>query len=309
MGLHAVACEATGAVSRGHTTVKLVHADIYRAAGARVYVEQHPEGHPERRPADLLVSGILPKPMSIDETIWSRYADGPDPLDAVVSRKVAAGKAICQLEGWIYRVFGADVYGAMHPLARTLMTKLAGIIKSKCGDVLPNARQQVWRSVSAAILSRAAGQLARHADRLRELPPDVRGTLGIQDEALSAEPDAANDGGSSVGSDDAVDCEQLADDNLNALALMVEDEDPIDQLRHHECSSNSVRAELPVENNTADDPAMPTSNLGIRIRVRPADQPDASAPATSQVIAWEDKELGARVWVPSDQGPSPIIPD
>jgi hypothetical protein len=35
-GLHAVACEAAGAVGRGHTAVKCVLAEMYRAAGARV---------------------------------------------------------------------------------------------------------------------------------------------------------------------------------------------------------------------------------------------------------------------------------
>ena len=58
-GLHAVACEASGHVPRGHTGVKCVLAELYRAAGARVELEQHTDDRPDRRPADLLVLGIF----------------------------------------------------------------------------------------------------------------------------------------------------------------------------------------------------------------------------------------------------------
>ena len=72
--------------------VKCVLAKMYRAAGARVEMEQHTDARPDRRPADLLVSGVFPKPCAIDPTVWSRRGDGPDPVDAVVQCKVAAGK-------------------------------------------------------------------------------------------------------------------------------------------------------------------------------------------------------------------------
>ena len=87
------------------------------------------------------------------------------------------------------------MYGALHPVARQMVAKLAGMVERKCptereGD----QRQQVWRSISAAVVSRAAGQLARHAAVLSSLPaPSSAGcdTLGISSGASAHQPGAA----------------------------------------------------------------------------------------------------------------------
>ena len=180
-GIHAVACAATGAGARGHTIVKCVLAEVYRATGSRVEMEQGPDDRPER-PADILVTGLLPRPLAIDVTEWSRPSDGADPLDGAVNRKVANQKAMCQQQGWSFRVWAADVYGAMHPTARRMVTRLAGLIESRYATAVPGqGRQRVWRSISAAVVARAASQLVRHAvaleNRVSSSKPDA--VMGI----------------------------------------------------------------------------------------------------------------------------------
>lgn len=226
LGLHAAACEASGAVARGHTAVKCVLADLYRAAGAHVDTEQGPEDR-NRRPADLLVSGPFPKPWAIDNTIWSRHTDGPDPLDAVVQRKVAAGKRMCQRQGWTYRVWAADVYGCMHPDARKIILKLAGMVERKCpthGE--GQQRQQVWRSVSAAVISRAAGQLARHAAVIS--PPralsEGADTLGIPHDACVDQPGVCDYGQS----EDEAESDNVLDEDVPAEEAQGEEAAPME---------------------------------------------------------------------------------
>jgi len=171
-GLHATACLATGAAARGHTVVKWVLGSVYRAAGGHVEFERSTAAHPERRPADLLVCGVSPRPLAIDVTVWSRFADGTDPLDKVVADKVTTSAAICKREGWAFRPWAADVYGAVHPVARLMVSKVARLVNqqrplAQCGSSPPG--HLVWRAVSAAVIARAASQHLRHALALSPL--------------------------------------------------------------------------------------------------------------------------------------------
>ena len=97
--------------------------------------------------------------------------------------------------------------------------KLGGIIQRKAFGMADDAKKHVWRSLSAAIISRAAGQLSRHADRLSELSINVQNALGIQSLAQSAEPDALDNDMDSEASE-AVASSDGQDDGLNALATM-----------------------------------------------------------------------------------------
>jgi hypothetical protein len=164
-GRHAVACTLSGAASKGHTVVKRVLGDLFRLAGYEVDMEQGPKNSDERpRPADVLITGFRPKPLAVDTTIWSRLLYPTDPLDAVVEGKMAHHKPICAEMGWLVAIFAADVYGAMHPYAQQLMAKLALRVAAKgyLGD-FKRDYSAAWSSISAAIVSRAASQLLRHA--------------------------------------------------------------------------------------------------------------------------------------------------
>ena len=191
-GRHAVACTLSGAASKGHTVVKRVLGDLFRLAGYEVDMEQGPKETDERpRPADILVKGFRPKPLAVDTTIWSRLLYPADPLDAVVDAKLAHHKPICATLGWLVAVFAADVYGAMHPLAQQLAAKLALRVASRgfMGDFRRDY-SAVWGAISAAIVSRAATQLLRHAlpaDDESEFFDEVLGTspAGLPDPAVA----------------------------------------------------------------------------------------------------------------------------
>ena len=183
-GLHATACHATGATSSGHNVVKLVMGTIYRAAGATVDFEQSTPQNAQRRPADLLVRGISARPLAIDVTIWSRTVSNNDPLDKALEAKVMASAGDCRLAGWTFKVWAADVYGAIHPLARRMVSTLSGVLAKQRPladlDFVP-PRQLVWRGLSAAVVSRAASHHLRHAVALSaaSVAEPVEDILGI----------------------------------------------------------------------------------------------------------------------------------
>ena len=112
-------------------------------------------------------------------------------------------------------MWAADVYGALHPITRQLTAKLAGMVELNCPSGREGEqRQRVWKSASAAIISRAAGQLARHSAMLCPLPvPSSAGcdTLGIPSGASARQPGAA------VWMSQAVDDEMAEDADQNDL--------------------------------------------------------------------------------------------
>jgi hypothetical protein len=163
-GLHAVACSMTGPTAVGHSVVKRVLGTVYREAGATVDFEQ-PRQRNGLHPADLLVSGLTVKTTAIDLIIWSYHHDGPDPLDAVVERKLKKNKPLCVAKGWQCKPWAADVYGGLHPAARQMLARGAREVAKRNADSPPafaSSRQMVWRAVSTAVLSRAAVHLVRH---------------------------------------------------------------------------------------------------------------------------------------------------
>ena len=269
-GIHAVACAATGAGARGHTIVKCVLAELYRATGSRVEMEQGPDDRPNR-PADILVTGLFPRPLAIDVTEWSRPTDGPDPLDGAVTRKVTNQKAMCQQQGWMFRVWATDVYGAMHPTARRMVARLAGLIESRCVTAVPGqGRQRVWRSISAAVVARAASQLVRYAAVLEN-----RGSC-------SSKP------GEALGISNDMNVDQ-----------------PDDTSEDEPCSgedSDTGEAGAPTTGPAAVTEESDQLQGGIRVRVRPAATsgteapgPDARPLGPIRRPVWSDGE-GARVW-------------
>lgn len=164
-GLHAVTCKISGAAGRSHSLVKFLLANLYRAAMCTVEVEQGPDCS-RKRPADILVRGCNPLPLALDVTIWTRLLASLDVLDAVVARKLAAGKAACEEEGWRLRVWAADTYGALHPSTRPMVNKLISMLKSQLPWKSPEqVSQEVWTAISAAVVSRAAVQLVRHSEK------------------------------------------------------------------------------------------------------------------------------------------------
>jgi hypothetical protein len=170
LGVHAVTCQATGATPRGHSTVKFLLGSLFRAAGCHVEFERGPAAA-TTRPADILVHGAGPRPLAVDTSIWTHVRDE---LDAVVARKVASSKAVCAREGWQFAVWAADTWGGLHPTARRLITRLIKMLQARF-DCQPAAQiaNDVWSAVTAAVVSRAAGQFRRHLEALPTVAPNV----------------------------------------------------------------------------------------------------------------------------------------
>ena len=162
LGRHAVMCSVTGAAGRGHSVVKFLLANLYRAARCgSVDLEQGPAGS-AKRPADLLITGAGARPLALDVTVWTRLSDANDVLDAVVNRKLERGKAECTAAGWRLRIWAADTYGAVHPATRPLVGKLISLLRVQSPWKDPDLiSQEVWSALSAAILARAASQHCR----------------------------------------------------------------------------------------------------------------------------------------------------
>ena len=233
-GRHAVSCHLSGAAGRGHNVFKLTLASLYRLCGCEVsvFTEQGTEGSSER-PADILVKGFQARPLAIDTTVWSRHLYHSDPLDAVVAAKLAHHKPLCSREGWTVRVCAADVYGFLHPLTTPVIQALAKRVAAKkfIGDAKLEAKA-VWSAVSAAVVSRAASQLLRHAaDDSNE----------DEDEVLGDQPTVPGQSTSSPA--------------VNAVCS--EDEDvpmgPADEGSTEDCPMDVVHADLPL----ADNPTHP----------------------------------------------------
>ncbi len=153
-------------------------------------------------------------------TIWTRLLGTCDPLDAVINRKLANGKAACEKEGWRLKIWAADSYGALHPSARPLVGKLIKLLQARLPWKAPElVASEVWSALSAAVLARPASQLSRHAFLLQascqampggdvadvsdsdraaeeESPPSLSGSLPLSSvlgtsTGASVQPDAA----------------------------------------------------------------------------------------------------------------------
>ena len=186
-------------------------------------MEQHTDLNPNLRPADLLVFGLFPRPLALDVTVWSRHSDGADTLDVVVQRKNAAAKTKCNRQGWTFQPFAADVYGALHPNARRLISRLAGILQRSATDA--NLSLHVWMSLSAAVVSRAAGQLARHSAFLansEDFPEQPSDTLGIPSDSVVGQPGVTGEG------EEASDDDEQEEAIAQATAAAAVPDDPID---------------------------------------------------------------------------------
>ena len=89
-----------------------------------------------------------------------------DPLNKAIEGKVMASAGDCRLAGWTFKVWAADVYGAIHPLARRMVSTVARLITKQrplADEDVVASGQLVWRGLSAAVVSRATSHHLRHA--------------------------------------------------------------------------------------------------------------------------------------------------
>ena len=167
LGIHAVCCQRTGNISRGHTTLRDTLAEILRRAHCEVLLEQSPAGSKDR-PADILVHGLADHPLAIDVTVVtpsrpSAIPSATEPMDQAATAKSERSAELCGRTGWKFRPFVADTYGGLRCDSRHLISSL---ISRRSGKLDPHAPLQVggavWSAVTMAAVSRAGVQLARH---------------------------------------------------------------------------------------------------------------------------------------------------
>ena len=116
--------------------------------------------------------GFLGKPVAIDFTIFTRpltevFGSKGDVLDRAATAKHVKYDGACAEAAWKMLPFPCDTYGALHPDARHVVSKvIRRLVEARSGDLSADSASlatNVWRAVTAAVVSRAAVQLARHA--------------------------------------------------------------------------------------------------------------------------------------------------
>ena len=168
LGIHATTCQRSGAITRGHNTLRDCLARLFSEAGISVEMEQSPADMPDRRPADILLLNWKGKRLAIDCTLIT-----PVRLSAMVNvllpdeatrLKIRKNTAPCASAGWTCKPFVADVFGALHADARKL---LAELIARHASDFQPLTRgaagRTIYSTITGAAVARAAIQIARHA--------------------------------------------------------------------------------------------------------------------------------------------------
>ena len=169
-GCHAVMCTRSGCAARGHTVVKEVMFSLFQEAGWRAEKECATRGHPDLRPADVLVHNYNNgRAAAIDFTVYARgVSETVDSLDQAVQAKMVKYDAVCGQEGWKFVPFAADTFGALHPGARQVVSRVIDALVKRKEAKFPLALfpcgTLVWRAIGSAVIARATGQHARHAE-------------------------------------------------------------------------------------------------------------------------------------------------
>ena len=93
-GHHAVCCQRTGTIGRGHTALRDTLFEILRLAGYDVELEQRTADCAERRPADILVKNWKGRPLAIDVTVVTlTHTSAPQTSQRLVMDDAAILKA------------------------------------------------------------------------------------------------------------------------------------------------------------------------------------------------------------------------
>ena len=169
-GVHAVTCQRSGAISRGHTTLRDTVAELFTIAGLPVTPEQHLPQSLDR-PADLLLSSWRGRTVALDFTIitptrtsavkTTTTTSVTTLMDQAAEQKIKKSQEACRAAGWVFQPFVADTFGALRSNARTFVTRFIKNYHHRIADDEQQAGKAVWSAISAAAISRAAQQLGR----------------------------------------------------------------------------------------------------------------------------------------------------
>jgi len=96
-------------------------------------------------------------------------------LDEAAMRKSCKYADACQKEGWVLKPFIVDTFGALRADAKTIVNQIIGQLEGKDypATITATVAEDVWRGVSAAIISRATKQLVRATSFASVLPTNA----------------------------------------------------------------------------------------------------------------------------------------
>ena len=170
VGVHAVTCTRSGDITRGHTVLRDTVLQIMRNAGFSAEPEQQLPDHPERRPADVLVTGWKGRTLAVDFTIVTPIrassnlpaSSSTTLLDQVAGIKLRQSQALCRAAGWDFHPFVADSFGALRCDSREFVSF---VIPQRSSRFFPlssaSAGRAIWSTIAAAVVRRAAAAFAR----------------------------------------------------------------------------------------------------------------------------------------------------
>ena len=136
--MHAVTCQRSGAISRGHSALRDTVAELLTRDGISTVPEQRLPNSLDR-PADLLVSSWHGCTMALDFTIITPTRASASPfssstttlLDQAAKQKQQKSRQQCEAAGWRFQPFVADTYGALHAEAREFVSNFISRYHSK----------------------------------------------------------------------------------------------------------------------------------------------------------------------------------
>ena len=179
-GVHAVTCQRSGFISRGHTLLRDTVGELLAKADIAAAKEQNLPNSAER-PADILVSSWGGRTIALDFTIvtpsrassTTSSTSNTTLMDQAAAQKQNKSQLACEAAGWVFQPFVADTYGALRTNARSFISHF---IQKNHHKFYPldeaDAGRAIWSTVSAAIISRAAQQLCKLA--LTDSPFGIR---------------------------------------------------------------------------------------------------------------------------------------
>ena len=124
---------------------------------------------------DILATGLYPTPTAIDVTVINTVRASAfnasnnsvlnGLLDEAAEVKNRKYKELCAVKGWTFVPAVCDAFGAMRSNTRMLVKKIIKKVETKVeAEERPLIGRKVWGTLTTAIVSRAAKQLAQVAN-------------------------------------------------------------------------------------------------------------------------------------------------
>ena len=177
MGLHTVSCLRSGEIGRGHSALKAAMEMLLNKAGCNVRIEEPILSNDGSKFMDILATGLYPTPTAIDVTVINTVRASAfnasnnsvlnGLLDEAAEVKNRKYKELCAVKGWTFVPAVCDAFGAMRSNTRMLVKKIIKKVETKVeAEERPLIGRKVWGTLTTAIVSRAAKQLAQVEHKL-----------------------------------------------------------------------------------------------------------------------------------------------